>query len=59
MEINRLMEDDLAALAGLYKQFWGEDSCLARMQATFRRLKGNPNYIFLAAKERDGDWSVP
>ena len=50
MEINELTEDDLAALAGLYKQFWGEESCLEKMQATFRKLKGNPNYIFLAAK---------
>ena len=50
MEILRLAEDDLAALAGLYKQFWGEDSCLEKMKATFRRLKDRPDYIFLAAK---------
>ena len=50
MEILRLAEADLPALAGLYKQFWGEDSCLEKMQATFRRLKDRPDYIFLAAK---------
>lgn len=50
MEIGKLTEDDLAALAGLYKQFWGEDSCLEKMQATFGRLDDNPNYIFLAAR---------
>jgi len=50
VEILRLAEDDLAALAGLYKQFWGEDSCLEKMKATFRRLKDRPDYIFLAAK---------
>ena len=50
VETGRLTEADLPALAGLYKQFWGEDSCLEKMQATFRRLKDRPDYIFLAAK---------
>jgi ribosomal protein S18 acetylase RimI-like enzyme len=50
VEIGRLTETDLPALAGLYKQFWGEDSCLDKMRATFRRLKDRPDYIFLAAK---------
>ena len=49
MEIGRLTEGDLTALAGLYKQFWGEDSCLERMRETFGRLKDDPRYIFLAA----------
>jgi len=50
VEIGRLTETDLSALARLYKQFWGEDSCLEKMQATFRRLSDRPEYIFLAAK---------
>jgi ribosomal protein S18 acetylase RimI-like enzyme len=50
MEIERLMKSDLAPLAELYKQFWGEDSPLPKMQATFQRLENNPNYIFLVAK---------
>ena len=50
MEIGRLTDDDLAALAGLYKQFWGQDSCLERMRETFGRLKGDPRYIFLAVR---------
>ncbi len=50
MEIGRLTENDLPALAELYKQFWGEDSCLERMRATFRRLKDRPDYVFLGAK---------
>lgn len=50
MEIGRLTEHDLAALAGLYQQFWGDDSCLEKMRTTFRRLNDSPNYIFLAAR---------
>ena len=50
MEIGRLTENDLPALAALYQQFWGEESCLEKMQATFQRLKDDPDYIFLAAK---------
>jgi len=54
VEIGRLTEADLPALAGLYKQFWGEDYCLEKMRETFRRLKGRPDYIFLAAKDDRG-----
>lgn len=50
MEIGRLTENDMPALAELYRQFWGEESCLEKMQATFRRLKDDPDYIFLAAR---------
>lgn len=51
MEIGRLTEQDLAALAGLYQQFRGEESSMEKMRATFRRLKGNPSYMFLGAKQ--------
>lgn len=54
MEVRRLAETDLPALAGLYKQFWGEDSIVPNMQATFQKLKNNPNYIFLVA-DRNGE----
>lgn len=50
MIIREFSEDDLPALAELYRQFWGEDSVLANMRATFRRLAGDPDYIFLAAE---------
>jgi GNAT superfamily N-acetyltransferase len=49
MEIAALTESDLEGLARLYKQFWGEDSSLEKMHATFQRLSTNPNYIFLVA----------
>jgi ribosomal protein S18 acetylase RimI-like enzyme len=50
MEIERLTEDDLPHLAELYKQFWGENSSLDKMRATFQKLSNNPNYVFLVAK---------
>ncbi len=53
IETVELTEGDLQSLAGLYKQFWNEDSDIVKMRGTFRRLAGNRDYIFLGAK-RDG-----
>ena len=53
MEIRRLTENDLVSLAVLYKQFWGEESSLEKMRATFQRLKRNPNYILLVADQQN------
>ncbi|UCF95421.1 MAG: GNAT family N-acetyltransferase [Desulfobacterales bacterium] len=53
MEIRKLIEDDLASLAGLYQQFWGEVSSVEKMRTTFQRLKRNPNYIFLVAEQQN------
>ena len=53
MEIRKLREDDLASLAVLYKQFWGEESSVKKMRVTFQRLKRNPNYILLVADQRN------
>jgi len=50
-EIEELAERDLEALAGLYAQFWGENSSLAKMRAAYRRLGKNPNYLLLAARQ--------
>ena len=50
MGIRELRETDLASLAELYEQLWGETSCLEKMRETFRRLKENPDYIFLVAE---------
>jgi ribosomal protein S18 acetylase RimI-like enzyme len=51
MKIRRLAEDDLVGLSGLYAQFWGEESSLEQMRATFRRLAENPRYLLLVAEE--------
>ena len=50
MEIQDIIEDDLEPLAALYKQFWGEDSSLEAMRATFARMRSNPGYLLLGAK---------
>jgi GNAT superfamily N-acetyltransferase len=50
VNIRKLAEDDLAALALLYKQFWGEESSLQKMRSVFQRLSRNPGYIFLVAE---------
>ena len=52
MDIESLKEEDLADLAALYKEFWEEDSFPEKMRATFTRLKANPSYIFLSAKQQ-------
>ncbi|MDT8903968.1 N-acetyltransferase family protein [Anaeroselena agilis] len=49
MEIRALTEDDIPALAGLYKQFWGEESDPAAMRAQFRRLAAAGSHLFLGA----------
>jgi GNAT superfamily N-acetyltransferase len=53
MNITKLTEADLPALASLYKQFWGEKSSVDKMQSTFSKLKDNPDYTFLAARLDD------
>jgi len=53
MEIRKLTENDLVSLAVLYKQFWGEESSLEKMRATFQRLKRNSSYILLVADEQN------
>jgi GNAT superfamily N-acetyltransferase len=51
MKIGRLTEADLLALAGLYRQFWGEESCPEKMRTTFRRLTADPRYLLLGARD--------
>ncbi len=52
MTVRRLAEKDIVALAGLYRQFWGEESSLEDMSATFQKLKLDPRYIFLVADHK-------
>ncbi|EEG78650.1 GNAT family N-acetyltransferase [Dethiobacter alkaliphilus] len=42
---------DIAGLAVLYKQFWGEESSSQLMTQKFKELQNNPHYIFLSAVE--------
>ena len=49
--IFELKEQDLPDLAELYRQFRGEESSLDEMRETFRRLKRDPDYTFLCARD--------
>ena len=51
MKIEHLSTSDLPQLAALFQHFWGEDTPLDRMRATFARIADNPAYILLAAKQ--------
>jgi ribosomal protein S18 acetylase RimI-like enzyme len=51
MRIERLTENDLVSLAEIFHQIWGEISSLEKMKSTFSRLKSNPAYFLLAAKQ--------
>ena len=53
MNIDRLTKNDLAPLSELFRQFWGENTSLENMRATYSRLATNPSYILLAAKQND------
>ena len=48
--VGRLADGDLPTLAGLYKQFWGEDSSPEKMREVFGRLSEDPDYLFLGAR---------
>jgi ribosomal protein S18 acetylase RimI-like enzyme len=53
MQIVTLSEQDLPALAELYRQFREEESYLEAMRKTFQRLEKDRNYIFLGVRLRD------
>ncbi|MFA5892127.1 MAG: GNAT family N-acetyltransferase [Actinomycetota bacterium] len=53
VRIEPLAEVDLPAVARLYEQFWGEPSDLERTRATLGHLQGDPDYLFLVAREGD------
>jgi lysophospholipase L1-like esterase/ribosomal protein S18 acetylase RimI-like enzyme len=53
VQIVALTEQDLSALAELYRQFRGEQSSLEAMRKTFRRLARDTNYTLLGARLRD------
>ena len=53
MDISNLTEHDLSSLADLFRQFWGKNSSLEKMRATFARLATNPAYILLTAKQEE------
>lgn len=50
MRIERVLSDDLPAVARLYSQFWGDGSDIDAMRSTLARLDGDPDYAILCAR---------
>ncbi|MCL2856448.1 MAG: GNAT family N-acetyltransferase [Oscillospiraceae bacterium] len=53
MTIRDLQTQDIPALAELYRQFWGDDSDVAKMKNKFAELRARNDYILLCAIEED------
>lgn len=51
MVIRELKKADLPALAGLYRQFWNEQSDIGKMEAAFDRITAAETHILLCAEE--------
>lgn len=51
MIIRKVKEQDLRAIASLYKGFWNEESCMGKMESTLSLLNKHPDYIILSAIE--------
>ncbi|MDY0088581.1 MAG: GNAT family N-acetyltransferase [Coriobacteriia bacterium] len=50
MDIGRVEESDLEAIAQLHVHFWNEPSDVAVMSQTLRALGDDPDHLFLAAR---------
>lgn len=53
MVIRALSKDDIPQLAGLYFQFWEEDSDPEKMKSAFDTITAAGSHILLCAKEGD------
>lgn len=51
MIVRSMSSEDMPQLAGLYKQFWGEDSCIDRMKSKFEKFEESGSHILLSAVE--------
>lgn len=50
MEVGLINDADLPAIARLHAHFWGEQSDIAEMATTLRRLESDQDHCFLAAR---------
>lgn len=53
MIIREMVTEDIPKVAQLYKQFWGEDSCIETMYKQFKKICGNGTHILLNAVENE------
>lgn len=51
MIVREMIQEDIPQLAQLYKQFWGEESCIDMMLIKFNMLQENGSHILLSAVE--------
>jgi ribosomal protein S18 acetylase RimI-like enzyme len=53
MIIRKMILEDISQLAGLYRQFWNEESNVHIMQKQFEKLKINDTHILLSAVDEN------
>jgi predicted N-acetyltransferase YhbS len=46
-----MIEEDIPQLEQLYRQFWGEESCIKTMKKQFNKLHKKDSHIFISAIE--------
>ena len=51
MLIRQMIEEDIPQLEQLYRQFWGEESCIKSMKKQFNKLHKKDSHIFISAIE--------
>jgi predicted N-acetyltransferase YhbS len=49
MLIREMIAEDIPQLEQLYRQFWGEESCVDAMNKQFQKLQENNSHIFISA----------
>lgn len=53
MLIREMNTEDISELEQLYRQFWGEESCIETMNKQFNKLHNNNSHIFVSAIENN------
>ncbi|HWO95857.1 MAG TPA: GNAT family N-acetyltransferase [Bacillus sp. (in: firmicutes)] len=53
MIIREMIAEDIPQLEQLYRQFWGEESCIETMNKQFKKLHQNNSYILISAIENN------
>jgi len=53
MIVREMIKEDIPQLAQLFKQFWGEESCVDTMKIKFNKFQENGSHILLSAIENN------
>jgi GNAT superfamily N-acetyltransferase len=49
MQIREMIAEDISQLEQLYRQFWGEESCVEAMNKQFHKLQERDSHIIISA----------